>query len=54
MNEKDLHYNIIKIISNIIPDALIVPGLGENQIHHHLDVMPILKAIVVDNLIFYY
>ena len=32
MNEKDLHYNIIKIIRNIIPDALIVPGLGENQI----------------------
>ena len=32
MNEKDLHYNIIKIIRNIIPDALIIPGLGENQI----------------------
>jgi len=32
MNEKDLHYNIIKFIRNNIYDALIIPGLGENQI----------------------
>jgi len=31
MNEKDLHYNVIKFIRNNIYDALIVPGLGENQ-----------------------
>ena len=36
MNEKDLHYNIIKFIRNNIPDCLIIPGLGENQISSNM------------------
>jgi prophage antirepressor-like protein len=31
MNEKDLHYNIVKFIKNIIHDPIIIPGLGEHQ-----------------------
>ena len=29
MNEKDLHYNVIKLIRNNIPDALIIAPFGE-------------------------
>ena len=31
MNEKDLHYNVIKFIRNKIPDVLIIPSFGEHQ-----------------------
>ena len=31
MNEKDLHYNIIKFIKNIIDEPIIIAGLGEHQ-----------------------
>lgn len=31
LNEKDLHYNIIKFIKNNIDEHIIIPGLGENQ-----------------------
>ena len=32
INEADLHYKIVEFIRKIYPDALIIPGLGENQI----------------------
>jgi hypothetical protein len=31
MNEKDLHYNIIKFIKSIIHEPIIIAGLGEHQ-----------------------
>ena len=31
MNEKDLHYNVVKFIRNNIHDAVIVPSCGEHQ-----------------------
>ena len=31
MNEKDLHYNIIKLIKSIIHEPIIIAGLGEHQ-----------------------
>ena len=30
-NETDLHYKVVQLIRNYYPDALLVPGLGENQ-----------------------
>ena len=32
INETDLHYKIVEFIRKRYPDALIIPGLGENQI----------------------
>ena len=32
INETDLHYRIVEFIRKRYPDALIIPGLGENQI----------------------
>ena len=36
MNEKDLHFKVIAFIRKYLPDAIIVPGLGENQTTPHL------------------
>ena len=30
-NETDLHYKVVQLIRNYYPDALLIPGLGENQ-----------------------
>ena len=30
-NEMDLHTKVVELIRNFYPDALLVPGLGENQ-----------------------
>jgi len=31
LNERDLHYQVISFINKNWPDAIIIPGLGENQ-----------------------
>jgi len=36
LNEKDLHFKVIAFIRKYLPDAIIVPGLGENQTTQHL------------------
>ena len=30
-NEMDLHFKVVELIRNFYPNALLVPGLGENQ-----------------------
>jgi prophage antirepressor-like protein len=46
MNEKDLHFKVIAFIKKYLPDAIIVPGLGENQTTPHLRYESKLKGYI--------